>query len=89
MAGVGKAIVMSLLDGPCMRRAGLLLGIALVAAACSQQEPDSTGSIDDCARNLFPSYNPKIYDQCVAVCKKCQRGITTTCTTSCTLKGAR
>jgi hypothetical protein len=25
----------------------------------------------------------------VAVCKKCDHGITTTCTTSCTLKGAR
>jgi hypothetical protein len=94
MAGAGKAIVMSLLDKACVRRAGLLLAgpmlvMALLVAACSQQEPDSTGSIDDCARNLFPSYDPKIYDQCVAVCKKCQRGIATTCTTSCTLKGAR
>jgi hypothetical protein len=26
--------------------------------------------------------------QCVAACKKCQHGITTTCSTSCTLKGA-
>jgi type IV pilus biogenesis protein CpaD/CtpE len=88
-AGAGEAIVMGPLDKNCMRRVGLLLAIALLAAGCSQQEPESTGSIDDCARNLFPSYNPKIYDQCVAVCKKCERGITTTCTTSCTLKGAR
>jgi len=80
---------MGLLKRPCVRRVGLLLAVALSVVACSQQEPDSTGSIDDCARNLFPSYNPKIYDQCVAVCKKCQRGIATTCTTSCTLKGAR
>jgi hypothetical protein len=80
---------MSLLEPPGVGRVGLLLGIALMIVACSQQEPDSTGSIEDCARNLFPTYNPKIYDQCVAVCKKCQRGITTTCTTSCTLKGAR
>ena len=80
---------MSLLDKACVRCAGLLVAMALAVAGCSQQEPDSTGSIDDCARNLFPAYNPKIYDQCVAVCKKCQRGITTTCTTSCTLKGAR
>jgi hypothetical protein len=89
MGGAGKAVLMSLLKPPRVRRVGLLLGIALIIAACSQQEPDSTGSIEDCARNLFPAYNPKIYDQCVAVCKKCQRGITTTCTTSCTLKGAR
>jgi hypothetical protein len=26
--------------------------------------------------------------QCVAVCIDCERGIVTTCTTSCTLKGA-
>jgi hypothetical protein len=79
----------SLLDNACMRCIGLSLAIAFVVAACSQQEPDSTGSVDDCARKLFPAYNPKIYDQCVAVCKQCQRGVATTCTTSCTLKGAR
>ena len=27
--------------------------------------------------------------QCVAVCIACERGVTTTCSTSCTLKGAR
>ena len=81
---------MSLLDKACVRRVMLLLAMALFITACSQQEPDTTAAAtDDCARNLFPSYNPKIYDQCVAVCKKCERGITTTCTTSCTLKGAR
>jgi hypothetical protein len=84
---------MSLLEPPCTRRVGvlrvgLLLAAAFVMASCNQ-EPEATASIDDCARNLFPSYNPKDYDQCVAVCKRCQRGITTTCTTSCTLKGAR
>jgi hypothetical protein len=84
---------MSLLRLCCVGRVGFmrvghLFAVALVIGSCSQ-EPDATGSIDDCARNLFPSYNPKVYDECVAVCKKCQRGITTTCTTSCTLKGAR
>ena len=79
----------SLRGQACGRCTGLMLAMALVVAGCSQQEPDATGAIDDCARNLFPAYNPKIYDQCVAVCKTCQRGITTTCTTSCTLKGAR
>ena len=80
---------MSLLGQSCMRHVGLLLAIALMVGGCSRDEPESTGSIEDCAHSLFSSYNPKIYDQCVAVCKKCQRGITTTCTTSCTLKGAR
>jgi hypothetical protein len=27
--------------------------------------------------------------QCVAVCIACERGVVTTCSTSCTLKGAR
>ena len=88
---------MSLLElpgvGPGIRRVGLvvaLVGLALVIGACSQeQEPEQTASIDECAHNLYASFNPKIYDQCVDVCKRCQRGITTTCTTSCTLKGAR
>ncbi len=89
MGRAGKATDMSLLDQPCVRGVGLLVAAALVVAACSQQEPESNGSTDACAHDLFPTYNPKIYDQCVAVCKKCERGITTTCTTSCTLKGAR
>ena len=49
----------------------------------------TTESINVCATELYPAYNPEVLDQCVAVCKKCDRGITSTCTTSCTLKGAR
>jgi hypothetical protein len=48
-----------------------------------------TGSINDCARKLFTPYNPKNMKQCVAVCIACESGVTTTCSTSCTLKGAR
>jgi hypothetical protein len=71
-----------------MRRAAVLLILAMVVASCSPAE-DVTGSITNkCAADLFSSYNPKAMDQCVAVCKKCNRGTTTTCTTSCTLKGA-
>jgi hypothetical protein len=60
---------------------------ALATLACSPQG-EATGSINACTAELFPAYNPKVLDQCVAVCKKCDHGITTTCTTSCTLKGA-
>jgi hypothetical protein len=55
--------------------------------SCSQSEV-ATGSASACAAELFPSYNPKALDQCIAVCKKCEHGVTTTCSTSCTLKGA-
>jgi hypothetical protein len=72
-----------------MRREAVLLiiAIAMAMASCSPAE-EVTGSINKCAADLFSSYNPKAMDQCVAVCKKCDHGTTTTCTTSCTLKGA-
>jgi hypothetical protein len=37
----------------------------------------------------FPSHNPKDKAQCIAACIKCEKGVTTTCATSCYLKGAR
>jgi hypothetical protein len=64
-----------------------VLGV-FALGGCSP-DPDTTGAISNCVRDLFPTYNPKIMDQCVNACKKCDRGTTTTCTTSCTLKGAR
>jgi hypothetical protein len=71
-----------------MLRCALLVALVLMTAAC-RSEDDTTGSVDDCVAANFPSYNPKAMDQCVAACKKCQHGVTTTCTTSCMLKGAR
>ena len=71
-----------------MWRYGLFGAVVLMAAACSPAE-ETTGSVNECIALNFPSYNPKAMDQCVAACKKCQNGVTTTCTTSCTLKGAR
>jgi hypothetical protein len=78
-----------------MWRYGLFGAVVLMAAACSPAE-ETTGSVNECIALNFPSYNPKAMDQCVAACKnqcvaackKCQNGVTTTCTTSCTLKGA-
>jgi hypothetical protein len=71
-----------------MKSAAVLFLLVLAVQSCSQSD-DVTNSIDRCATDLYPAYNPKALDQCVAVCKKCQNGVTTTCTTSCTLKGAR
>ena len=63
---------------------------AVVLAACKPDNngADITGSIDNCARKLYSSYNPKDLKQCISVCISCQRGVMTTCSTSCTLKGA-
>jgi len=71
-----------------MRRLMALLVLALVVVSCKPEE-ETTGSINKCATELFAPYNPKVFDQCVRVCKTCGHGTTTTCTTSCTLKGAR
>jgi hypothetical protein len=74
-----------------MQRAALVaiaVAIALVLAACSP-EGEQTGSANKCATDLYRSYNPMALDQCVAACIKCDHGTQTTCSTSCTMKGAR
>lgn len=60
---------------------------ALMTAACDQEQ-DITGSTSTCPMRNH-SYNPRDMKQCVNACKSCDRGTTVTCTTSCTLKGAR
>jgi hypothetical protein len=65
---------------------------AAVLGACmpeNSSRADVTGSIDNCARKLYSQYNPKDIKQCVAVCIACERGVTTTCSTACTLRGAQ
>jgi hypothetical protein len=70
-----------------MQRA-VLVAMAFVVVSCSP-EAEQAGSINSYAANLYSSYNPMVLDQCVSVCTKCERGTVTTCSTSCTLKGAR
>ena len=71
-----------------MRRFPVLIAAALVMMSCSPEQ-DVTGSIHTkCAADLYSTFNPKAMDQCMAVCLKCDRGTTTTCSTSCTSKGA-
>jgi hypothetical protein len=77
----------ALTGGLTNRFAALTVVLALGLVACSP-ESETTGSINSCAKDLFANYSPKILDQCVAACKKCDHGTTITCTTSCTLKGA-
>ena len=71
----------------------VILAIILSAAALTACTPegnnDVTGSIGDCARKLYSQYNPKDMKQCVAVCIACERGVMTTCSTACMLRGAQ
>jgi hypothetical protein len=71
-----------------MRRWALVIAMALTISACNEAD-ESTGASDACARTVFPAYNPKVFDQCVAVCKQCEHGVTVTCTTACKLRGAQ
>ena len=74
--------------GGLVQRVAVLAVAALILTGC-WSEPEVTGSTSGCATYLYPNFNPKIMDQCVNACIKCDRGNITTCTTSCTLKGAR
>jgi hypothetical protein len=71
-----------------MRAIFLIVVSASVVASCTP-DSDVTGSIANCAAKLYSPYNPKDAKQCVAVCIACDHGVTTTCSTSCMLKGAR
>ena len=70
-----------------MRRCVVLISLAFVVGSCSPGQ-EVTGTTNKCATDLYPKYNPKVIEQCVAVCIKCDRGSMTTCSTSCNLKGA-
>ena len=67
----------------------IVLSAAALAACTPESSNDVTGSIDICARKLYSQYKPKDKKQCVAVCIACERGVTTTCSTACTLRGAQ
>jgi hypothetical protein len=73
-----------------MRTMRVIFAVVLSAALLAACKPDNdvTGSIG-CASKLYSPYNPKDIKQCVGACIACDRGLTTTCTTACTLRGAR
>jgi hypothetical protein len=72
-----------------MRRREFFAAIGLVALLDGCLLSDPTTSVTKCVTEHFPSYNPKDRDQCIAACIKCERGVTTTCATACSLKGQR
>jgi hypothetical protein len=65
----------------------LLALLAITAASCS--DSDVTGSTDACAAKLYTPFDRKNMNQCVNVCMQCENGTKVTCSTSCTLKGAK
>jgi hypothetical protein len=71
-----------------MRTLSLCLLAATFLIGCSK-EPEFTGQQRACIAKQPKDYDAKQMSQCVNVCKSCMGGNTTTCTTSCTLKGAR
>jgi hypothetical protein len=72
-----------------MGRFAVLIATALVMISCSPDAEVTGSAHNTCATELFPSYDAKALDQCMAVCIKCDRRTRATCSTSCTLKGAR
>ncbi|MFO1110778.1 MAG: hypothetical protein U1E61_16480 [Bradyrhizobium sp.] len=75
-----------------MRRLPARFAIALLLSSALSgcwSDPTPTGSISKCVAENFPSYNPGNREQCIAACIKCERGVTTTCATACSLKGTR
>jgi len=71
-----------------MRTLSLCLLAATFLTGCSN-EPEYSDQQRACIARLYIDYDAKQMSQCVNVCKSCMGGSTTTCTTSCTLKGAR
>jgi hypothetical protein len=65
------------------------LGILCGLAGCWNDASDPDAKSLQCARKQYADFNPKNMKQCVDVCIACERGSVTTCSTSCTIKGAK
>lgn len=65
-----------------------IASLGLLMLSCKPEAVDPTELVNACAAKLYGHYDPANKEQCVDVCLRCERGVTTTCTTSCSLKGA-
>ena len=74
-------------EGKLMKVFLILIPLAILSA-CSRDD-DVTASTSKCVAANYSSYDEKNFDQCVAACIKCENGVRTTCSTACTLRGAR
>ena len=55
-----------------MWRFAVLIAAVSVVVSCS---PGDTEATNQCATDIYPSYNPKVLEQCMDVCIKCDRGV--------------
>jgi hypothetical protein len=62
----------------------ILIPLAILGACSRESEPAATTQAQCVA-----GYDEKIFDQCLAACIKCEKGVTTTCATACRLRGAK
>ena len=76
---LGRAVVIAV----------VLCLFAGIVVAFRHFSTDEQQDLFACANKLYSPYDPKNLAQCMAVCIACSRGVKTTCSTSCTLKGAR
>jgi hypothetical protein len=71
----------------------LRLGVSFVMlcglAGCGNDSSDADAVNLQCAKQRYANYNPKNMNQCVDVCITCGKGTMTTCSTSCTMRGAK
>jgi hypothetical protein len=65
------------------------LGILCSLAGCNEEASDPEIKALQCAKRQYADFNPKNMQQCVDVCITCGKGTVTTCSTSCTVRGAK
>jgi hypothetical protein len=70
-------------------RLSVLFGILCGLAGCGNDSSDPDAKHLQCVKQRYANYNPKNMNQCVDVCIICERGTVTTCSTSCTMQGAK
>lgn len=81
-------------------RARLIRGAAMFAAALAcvlvaifvffhYFGTEESGPTLACTARLYSPYDPKNLEQCMTVCMVCSAGVKTTCSMSCTLRGAQ
>jgi hypothetical protein len=67
----------------------VILGLVCGVGGCNNDTSDAATDSQKCAHRLYANYSPMNMKQCVDVCITCERGSMTTCSTSCTMKGAK
>ena len=86
---VSVAVSLSGRRKPRLLRLSISFVILCGLAGCGNDSSDADAVTLQCAKQHYANYNPKNMNQCVDVCITCAKGTVTTCSTSCTMKGAK